>query len=168
MAYAHIKPCPICTEASPEERARVEAEGVEAMNEKKPWKVAWRDSGTGASEYFFKKHMAEHYKPPAEEAFERVFSDLESMLEDLQVAAKMAPPEVRPLYAVAMHNLRLLEETKPSQQNLILALKGIHEITGMKAQQRVLLDYARAAFGTTPAKVELPVIDAEVLELGQG
>ena len=54
---------------------------------------------------------------------------------------------MKPLFAVAIRNLRGLGDTKPSQQHLIQALKTIQEMTGMKQEQRMMLQFAEAMFG---------------------
>jgi hypothetical protein len=63
--------------------------------------------------------------------------------EALQHEMELAPPTIAPLYALALRNLEGLEDTKPSQEHLIRALKAIHEITGLRLQQHMLVAFAR-------------------------
>jgi hypothetical protein len=123
-------------------------------------------------------HMANHYVAPPTE-MEGAMSDFDTLLagsiEELMDQMRIAPPEVKPFYAVAIQNLRGIGETKPSQQHLINALKGIHEVTGMRMEQRLLLDFASHHFNAmgaaTKAAVEAHtgegVIDLDPLECSQ-
>jgi hypothetical protein len=96
-----------------------------------------------------KTHMEKHRLLAHEQAEELGWGDFdfEEAIQDLVYASQMAPAEVRPLYAVAIANLRGLKDTKPSQDNLIKALKTIQEMTGMRQEQRLMLEFGRALFG---------------------
>ena len=56
----------------------------------------------------------------------------------------LAPPDVKPLFLVAIQNLDGLRSMKPSAAELTRALKTIQEMTGMKNEQRMLLQFADA------------------------
>jgi len=72
---------------------------------------------------------------------------------------------VKPLYATAIRNLRGLMETKPSQQHLIAALKGIHEITGMRMEQQMMLAFGQKMFGAPQETVKVEVERVDVRQL---
>ncbi len=116
-------------------------------------------------------HMRKHYVPPSaavEGAIQDQFTETVSALAtELLEASKYAPAEVRPLYLVAVRNIQGLQETKPSQQNLTMALKAIHEITGMRVEQKLMIEYARGRFSEEALPAggpELPVLDVESWE----
>lgn len=114
--------------------------------------------------------MEKHYStgPTPQDALDAELTRQIQMAEaELLQQMDVAPTEVKPLYAVAIRNLRGLADTRPTQKELISALKAIHEITGMKMGQQMMVQFARAAFpGANP---QPPVIDAvEVLELATG
>lgn len=125
----------------------------------------------------FKKlqvHMENHYVAPVareENAFQRDLD--EEVLRTKQMLlekARMSPVDVRPLYFAAIHNLTHLHELKPSQQVLVQALKTATEMTGMKMEQQLMVEFAQYAFEEQARQVELteakpdPVIGA--LEAG--
>lgn len=118
-----------------------------------------------------KNHMAKHWVAEASPTqlataeFEDLIAD---NIRELSVQLRLAPPEVKPFYAIAIQNLTGLASTKPSQANLVAALKAIHEVTGMKMEQRLMFEFARAAFpGAQPNPTQLaPVIDVLALEEG--
>lgn len=95
-------------------------------------------------------HMKRHYIPPPT-AEEEVANALDPLIHQVakELAEQMAyaPPEVKPFYVVAIQNLRGIKSTKPSQKDLISALKAIHEVTGMKMEQRLMLEFAKHQFG---------------------
>lgn len=92
-------------------------------------------------------HMKKHYVGAVEQRAAEVASGYDALVNEsvmeLQREMSFAPPELKPLYAVAIQNLVGLRETKPSQQHLIAALKAIYDIRGMKLEQALLLDYAK-------------------------
>lgn len=114
--------------------------------------------------------MQRHYVAPLspeEEATATVPLLVAQTIEELTQQIHMAPVEVKPFYLIAIQNLRALDRTQPSQQHLINALKAITEVTGMKMEQRMMLQYGQAMFGSAPrpvAALEDPeIIDAEVV-----
>lgn len=158
--------CKICASESAD---TIEKSGILALGEE----ISWREAARRASEVFpiagqsLKTHMERHY---VDNVTERVIGEqtakVEATVEELERQMFAAPAELKPLYAVAIHNLRGLMDTKPSQQHLIQALKSIHEITGMRIEQRLLLDYAKAAeFGPKKvASTHQPVIEIPAAE----
>jgi hypothetical protein len=127
----------------------IEADGLLAVKGQIPWaEVARRWDLTHHKGV--QNHMARHYMPPpsADQEFSEQFDPLVSAsVEELAEAMKWAPAEVKPFYAIAIQNLRGLADTKPSQQHLINALKAIHEVTGMKMEQQLMLQFAERKFG---------------------
>ena len=109
--------------------------------------ISWREAArrTGYRVDTLKRHMEAHVTVPdttggpLEELVTQTISSLEEMYPTL-------PPDVRPLLLVVIHNLQHLATTRPSQQHLIQALQALGEITGMKQQNRILLEFAKAAF----------------------
>lgn len=147
--------CSICNS---ERKDELEAIGLAAVDGRISWREAARQ-GDLTHGQGLKNHMESHY----ESALDQVVAELEQELQDefaetereLLENLRLAPAEVKPLYLLAIRNLRGVMETKPSQQHLIAALKGIHEITGMRQEQQMLLAFGRKMFGGAPEKVEV-------------
>ena len=150
--------CSICNS---ENVGGLEAIGRAALDARISWREAARQANLTHGQGL-KNHMENHYQLPAE----KVFDDLNDALVvelaatevELLEKLRMSPAEVKPLYATAIRNLRGLMDTKPSQQHLIASLKGIHEITGMRMEQQMLLAFGQRMFGQVeggPEKVEL-------------
>jgi hypothetical protein len=97
--------------------------------------------------------MERHYVAATQRAVAGLDDELAATIEELTAEMRSAPATIKPLYAVAIQNLKGLADTKASQQNLIVALRTIHEVTGMKQQQNLMLTFARQMFGTAPAPV---------------
>lgn len=138
-----------CTVCNADNRDFLEELGQQALDGATSWRAATRDAGL-TSHQSFKNHMEKHYATPStseELVMEGMTGALATMVEELKANARLAPPEIAPFYAVAIRNLAGLEETKPSQQHLIQALKAIHEVTGMKMEQRLMLEFAKHQFG---------------------
>lgn len=138
--------CKTCEAHNQEEQ---EAAGLLALNGEIPWsEVARRFDLPNIKG--IQNHMARHYVAPPSEV-EQVLTEFDSLLaesvQELIEQMRVAPAEVKPLYAVAIQNLQGINQTKPSQQHLINALKGIHEVTGMRMEQRLMLDFAKHHFG---------------------
>lgn len=111
------------------------------------------------------KHYVEAIVRGAEEELDALIAEA---VVDLHDAMRMAPPEVKPLYAAAIVNLRGLKDTKPSQQHLIQSLKTIQEMTGMRQEQRMMLTFAEAMFQKklpTPLKAIENIADADVIDI---
>lgn len=135
--------------------------------------ASWKGLGErfGVNRQSLKNHMERHWVAPAsatEQAVEGLDAAIAENIEQLLEQMRFAPAEVKPFYAVAIQNLKALADTKPSQQNLINSLKAITEVTGMKQEQHLMLEFARHAFkkldaAESPA-LPLPVIDVEVIE----
>lgn len=143
-----------CTVCNADNRDFLEELGQQALDGALSWRAASREAGLSHHQGF-KNHMEKHYaRPPTaeEEAMASLSGDLAEMVEALKRQAKIAPPEIAPFYAVAIRNLAGIEETKPSQQHLIQALKAIHEVTGMKMEQRLMLEFAKHQFGLGDAE----------------
>ena len=161
--------CKTCEALNQDEQ---EAVGLLAVNGEIPWtEVAKRLNLPHPKGV--QNHMARHYVAPpteVEEAMTEFDGLLADSIEEMIQQMRLAPPEVKPLYAVAIQNLKGIGETKPSQQHLINALKGIHEVTGMRMEQRLLLDFARHHFSLPMADAIVAVeqhtgvIDAEVVD----
>lgn len=100
------------------------------------------------------------------EAQNRLSEAVASAIGDLRSRMELAPAEVKPLYLVAIHNLELLHRTPPSQKNLVDALRTIEEMTGMRAEQRLMLTFAQAFFREIPSSDRLQ-IPAEVVDVEQ-
>lgn len=149
--------CGICNSPQLEE---IEQLGQEALSGDRSWRsvqmaVGWYHHTP------IKNHMEKHWVAPASPQ-EQALSEWETLVADtiveLAEQLRFAPTEVKPFYLVAIQNLKSLDLTKPSQNNLITALKAIHEVTGMKMEQQMMLGFARAMFGT-------PAIDTVEVEV---
>lgn len=139
------------------------------------WASASRQLGYG-DQRSLKNHMEKHVTLRSRaaqdvelrQAEDELDAAIEGAVEELFVSMRMAPAEVKPLYAAAIRNLRGLAETKPSQQHLIQALKTIQEMTGMKQEQRMMLQFAEAMFaevGAAPARKALSAAVIDVVEI---
>jgi hypothetical protein len=94
-------------------------------------------------------HMQRHWTPPpppGQEADEDLDALIEDTMAQLREEARYASVNVKPFYLTAIHNLKGLRGTNASQQHLTAALKAIHEVTGMKMEQQLMLDFARHHF----------------------
>ena len=157
-------PCKTCTAENQDE---LEAVGLRAM----AGEISWREAGRligWTRHQALQTHMNNHYVAGVvQDAVDELDSMIAEAVADLSVAMRMAPAEVKPLYAAAIVNLKGLKSTKPSQQHLIQALKTIQEMTGMRQEQRMMLAYAEEMFGTkklpTPLKAIENIQDAEVV-----
>lgn len=137
--------------------------GQQALDGAISWRAAAREAGL-SHHAGLKNHMESHYAqaPSAQDVvMEALDADLQRMVDELRAQARMAPPEIAPFYAVAIRNLASIAETNPSQQHLIQALKAIHEVTGMKMEQRLMLEFAKHQFGLGEAEA------AEALPAGE-
>lgn len=163
-----------CRACNSEDRDRIEALGFEALEGRTSWRKAAADAGY-SHHAGLKSHMENHFRRPQADdvEFEMNWSALVSpALEGLKAQMAVSPPELAALLAVAMHNLLGLQETKPSQANLVGALKAVNEVTGMKMEQRLLLEFSQAAhtagfFKEAPKALEAGnpgYIDAEAVE----
>lgn len=120
-----------------------------------------------------RNHMDRHWQPPvapsavALEDYEQQVADT---ISELMVEMRFAPAAVKPFYAIAIQNLKGLKDTKASQQHLINALKGIHEVTGMRMEQQLMLDFAKHHFNQIGPAAEAAieqhtgVIDVEAVD----
>ena len=163
--------CIICNH---EDRAGIEALGIEAMQGSRSWLGAAKEAGFKHPNGL-RNHMNNHFVASIVERAKKEKGDelsgfLQQALDELVMAMATAPTETKPLYAVMIHNLSALEKTAPSAGSLIQAAKAIHEITGMKMQHRLLLGAAEAfqelraaqePKELAPAWVESEVIDVE-------
>lgn len=160
--------CKVCNATNQEE---LEAIGLEAMDES----ISWREAARRADfthHAGFKNHMVEHYvdrqvRAAEEEAADETDRLINQTVIELRDAMRIAPIDVKALYAAAIHNLLGLKQTKPSQQHLIMALRSIQEMTGMKNEQRLLLQFAEHMYATLPAAAEkaLPAPVPAVLDV---
>jgi len=137
--------CQVCLH---DERDALEGVGRQALAGALSWREASRQ--TGVPHMSLKNHMEKHFvAEAAAEANEALNEDIAKTIRELRQKAALAPVEVQPFYFVAIKNLEGLSDTKASQQHLLAALKGIHEVTGMRMEQQVLLAFAAQHFGGT-------------------
>lgn len=160
--------CKVCSALNIDD---IEAAGLRALSGELSWRAVGRevDMTNYAS---IKNHMENHYVAAVARA---VDDDMQRYIEEavteLKAQFAISPPEVKPLILAAIHNVRELRNTKPSQQHLIQSLKTIQEMTGMKQEQRMMLLFAEKMFGEVPSpapKAELPdpnIIDVEAVEV---
>jgi hypothetical protein len=71
---------------------------------------------------------------------------IEALIGDLTREAASATPTVASLYHAIIHQLRHLDEVKPSGDNLVKAASAINAIAGIRTQQQILLAYMERAF----------------------
>lgn len=138
--------CQVCNST---DQASIEECGVRALSGELSWRAAAEKAGLKYSQPL-RVHMENHYVSPEREAAAQAVDAyvglLDELCNDLIAEMELAPANVKPLYLVAIHNARELRNTKPSQQNLITALRTIQEMTGMKQQQQLMLTFAKAHF----------------------
>lgn len=158
--------CKICLADNQEEQ---EAMGLLAISGEISWREAVRRLGL-SHHASLQNHMKNHYIVAQQrEVLDDFDRYVEEAVADLLQQFAVAPPEVKPLLLAAVHNIRELRDTKPSQQHLIASLKAIQEMTGMKQEQRMMLLFAERMFGEVAAPADLPqlpdpnIIDVEPL-----
>lgn len=162
--------CGICAREDLEDVEQFCFENAQEFGGELSWKACSRELGLSHSNSIT-NHMRRHFVAPMVDTQRALDGEWERQVQlleaELYEAANHAPAEVRPLYLVAIRNVRGLLETKPSQQNLTQALKAIHEITGMRVEQKLMLEYAKTRFGgeLPPAQPnELELLDVESWE----
>ena len=150
--------CSICEDDNQIEMEAVAKRAVDGL-------ISWREAARQCNlthAQGLKNHMERHFVSERDNLISALDDELGVALAETETELleklRFAPAEVKPLYATAIRNLRGLMETKPSQQHLIAALKGIHEITGMRMEQQMLLAFGQKMFG----EVERPVEPVEV------
>lgn len=167
MAYGAAT-CKICLH---DERDAIEEVALRATLGEMSWRAVAKEAGLSHHQSL-QNHMQKHYVAPVAPQVQALTAPdtndlMADSIQELKEQMRIAPPEVKPLYAVAIKNLAGLNETKPSQQHLIQALKSIHEITGMRMEQRMMLQFAEQMFGEVgaapAAALDSGIIDAEVI-----
>lgn len=134
-----------CRTCLSEDRDAIEASGRLVLDGQSSWRELSRQ--TGIPHQSLKNHMEKHFvSEVAIEVGEVYATDVAQSIRELRQAMTVAPPEVKPFYLVAIRNLEGIAETKPSQEHLLKALKGIHEVTGMRMEQRMLMAFAAEHF----------------------
>jgi hypothetical protein len=158
--------CSICEH---ENSAELEVYGRQATDGAISWREAAR-LGNLTHAQGLKNHMERHFVTETDKVHAHMDDvlgmELAKTEQELIEKMRLSPAEVKPLYATAIRNLRGLLETKPSQQHLIAALKGIHEITGMRMEQQMMLAFGAKMFGELegPEKVAVEVVPRRELE----
>lgn len=156
---------PSCKTCEAENRDEQEEVALEAANGRISWREAARQLGL-AHHQSLKNHMERHFAGLLSlDPDEQMLFLIEENIKELQEQLSLAPPEIKPFFFMIIHNLRGLAGTKPSQQNLNAALKAIHEVVGMKTQNRLMMDFAMAAFKKQEALPIGPTNHPPVLEL---
>jgi len=149
--------CGVCKSDRLEE---LEDLAVEAVEGRLSWREVARQLGLGHHQSL-KNHMERHWTAPlapTEQALQEWPQLVAQTIQELSDQMRFAPIEVKPFYLIAIQNLKGLDLTKPSQANLINSLKAIHEVTGMKMEQRMMLAFAQEMFESSPAEVEAVVV----------
>lgn len=134
---------------------------LEAIGNKALWgALSWRAAAgqAGVRPDTLKNHMEKHVVLEAVREAQAAEADrLDEMIAEARAGLEqqfyLAADDVKPLVLVAIQNLEGLRLTKPSQETLIKALKTIQEMTGMKNEQRLMLEYANKMFGQKPIEV---------------
>ena len=165
--------CAIC---AAENRDEVEQEARLCLEGARSWRSA--GEATGFRHQQVKNHMEKHWMAPAvavrlevqDEQDADIQRQVDGAVGELLAEMESQPATLKPMYLAAIHNVKHITDTKPSQQHLVAALKAVHEITGMKMEQRMLLEFGAARFGKKlPAVTHSPERDLlvvnEVLEL---
>lgn len=154
--------CGICAAHN---QSNAEEVGLKALSGEISWREASRLSGYGHSN--LKRHMEQDY-------VERVVRDEQTefgrLVETVEASLKRylytVPDDTKPLVLIAIHNLKGLEDTPVSQKNLIDTLKTVQQMTGLKTENRLMLQFAEA-MGANKEKRELEdpgILDAVVVE----
>lgn len=145
-----------CKTCLADNQDELEALGLRAMAGEISWRSAAKLAGYG--HYMpLRNHMEQHYVQQRQPVvLDEMGRYIEEAVADLLGQFSVAPPEVKPLILAAIHNIRELRDTKPSQQHLIMALKTIQEMTGMKQEQRMMLLFAERMFNEIPSPEDLP------------
>jgi len=138
--------CSICS--------HLEQEGLEeAGNRALAGDISWRAAAAlfDVRSPALKLHMEKHVLAPEVAAAQAELTEemdalIQEAKEGLLEQFRISPADVKPLILVAIQNLDGLRNTKPSMETLIRALKTVQEMTGMKSQQRLMVDFAKAMF----------------------
>lgn len=155
--------CQVCLH---DDRDALEGVGRQALSGAMSWREASRQSGV--PHMSLKNHMEKHFVAEATaQATEALTEDITETLANLRRNAALAPVEVQPLYFVAIRNLEGLMDTKPSQQHLLAAIKAIHEVTGMRNEQRILLAFAAEHFAVPLEEAEEAMPPALLMTTGE-
>src|SRR5262245_28916166 len=102
MTTADCKTC----NASDDERERIEAVGLRALNGEMSWRAAQRELGWPNAGPL-KNHMTEHYLVSSvRKVDDELSGHIEDSVRELEAMWRTAPPEVKPLYLVLMQNMR--------------------------------------------------------------
>lgn len=159
---------PRCTIGKRPDQAACEYQGQLAIHGEVSWNAAAK--AIGVYPQTLKTHMMKHLVLPSlKEADEEKNTHLRALIEvakgELEAQFYVSPSDVKPLILAAIHNLDGLLTTKPSQEVLLRALKTAQEMTGMKTEQRLMLDFADAMFGQKPVPRAVPSTTEKVLEI---
>jgi hypothetical protein len=160
-------PADACAICALDNREEVEAEAALLVLE---GTGSWLGMGNkfGINRQSLKNHMERHWvapPSPTERALEGFDQQVADAIEGLLAQMAIAPPELKPFYAVAIQNLQHIGNTNPSQQNLLAALKGIHEVTGMKMEQRLMLEFGQKMFAMSGAPKTPALAPGVVIEV---
>lgn len=139
--------CSVCNHL---DRGLAEESGAEAL----AGAISWRQAALpfGVRHEQLKRHMEAHVVAPAE-AEQDAVEDAE--LDELVARARVelleqfdsVPADIKPLVIIAIQNLKGVKRATPSMETLIRSVKTIQEMTGMKNEQRLMLQYANALQG---------------------
>lgn len=166
--------CKVCNAPN---RDAIEALGREALDGTRSWRSCAdpaKGGFDGLNHTSLKNHMEKHFVSETQREIEDEWKSMVGeTIEELKLKMAQVAPELRGYYVVMVQNLQGLLDTKPSQENLLKAMKFLQEATGMKQQQQLLLDYLkafksapkpRAVESASEVVEELP--EAEVVESG--
>ncbi len=156
--------CSICIHLS---QPDIEAAGNRAINGDLSWRAAAAMFDVRSQP--LKHHMLTHVLQPEVAAAQAELTNEMDLLiqeakEGLLEQFRLSPADVKPLILVAIQNLDGLRNTKPSMETLIRALKTVQEMTGMKSQQRLMVDFAKAMYAPRESPA-LSVSKPEVLQV---
>lgn len=144
--------CLVCVSPDQDE---IEARGALCLAGQLSWRQGALQSGFPHHQGL-KNHMEKHVVSPEAAVAAEVDASVQETVDQLRRQMALVPAELKPLYATAIHNLKGLADTKPSQQHLLAAIKIIHEVTGMRMEQQLMLSFAEAHFGEKALSAPLP------------
>jgi len=154
--------CAVCTS---KDQREIEEVGLKALSGEISWREAARQ--TELTHANLKRHMENDYVARVWREEKTEFGELvESVEASLKVYLRTVPDDTKPLVLIAIHNLRGLEDTPVSQKNLIDTLKTVQQMTGLKTENRLMLQFAQQ-MGANKAQKELEdprIIDAVVVD----
>lgn len=133
--------CKVGTDLPPDAVEWLEAE----MNRNRPYRALCAEVEEKYGVRLFPRTLTTHkqqHMGAAADAKSEWRETLDAVRDELRKEMAGASVLIKPLYLVSLRNLDALEDTKPSQEALIKAVKALSDITGNASDRDALAAYA--------------------------